>query len=366
MSEFGERLTYVRPSITYLTTSSPQTLSSGKLQVDISHEEIKLHVLEHACWTPLFSGAVLASGFPIPDRMNEMGLELPLDLLAELGGVRHAVEYEGGIVLKGFSHMFVPVRKENDRIQWHAISSEEPDARLTYQDAIARCRSRATIQEVSFEDIKRCRAFLGWCTTATLHLGSSRADYENIDYSIAEETGRSFLWTGVSAGVQQIGVGSGSFKLGTNNGPCHFRRSGPYKRIVSYATKTPILLYDTGGRKSGKHKYGASDTGGQRAWLVPASAVMLHMIQHLHYLEPFEVDGRKIEVDMTVSEKSCAKDVLMRNENLRISDDDDYSFKYLVLDLWSKLEFLIDQNLTREQNMEDPRKVRWRGPYTRL
>jgi hypothetical protein len=89
-------------------------------------ERNPLHLTEMACWLPLFHGAVIATGFPIPDRADEMGLEIPITLLAGISGVCHAVEYEGGVVMKGFSHMFVPVRKRNDRVQWHAISSQDP------------------------------------------------------------------------------------------------------------------------------------------------------------------------------------------------------------------------------------------------
>lgn len=348
-------MAYAKPALTVLSPVETQSLvvrSARKTTFEITSTEYELHASEKPCWTPLFTGVVLVPGFPISDRGDEMGLEIPLDLLADIGGVRHAVVYEGGVVLKGFSHMFVPVQKVDDRIQWHAISNQDPETRLTYHDAISRCGSRALLNDINLEDIKQCRAFLGWCSTAVSRLGSNLADYENIDYSIAEETGRAFLWTGVSAGVSHIGIGTGTFKLGTNNGSCHFKRSGPYKKIISYAEKTPIVLYDTGGRKSAKHRCGVSDTGGQRAWLAPASAVMLHMVRHMHHLDPFEVDHQSFEADVTTSARAPARDILLRNENLRVSNDDEYSFKHVIADLWSKLEFLIDQNLAREHNME--------------
>jgi hypothetical protein len=64
-----------------------------------------------------------------------VGLEIPLELLAGISGACHAVEFEGGVVMKGFSHMFVPVRKEQDRVQWHVIASLDPEIRLSYRDA---------------------------------------------------------------------------------------------------------------------------------------------------------------------------------------------------------------------------------------
>ncbi|KAF2741748.1 hypothetical protein M011DRAFT_514110 [Sporormia fimetaria CBS 119925] len=221
-SPFGDQLAYARPLIR--GTSSPS-------RFEMTFERKPLHATETASWLPLFCGAVIASGFPIPNRSDEVGLEIPLELLAGIAGVRHAFEYNGGVVMKGFSHMFVPVRKEADRVQWHAIISQ---------------------------------------------------------------------------------------------------RNGPYQRIVSAAEKTPVVLYDTGER---------------RAWLVPATDVLLHMAQHRHRLEPFEVNGKRIELETNVPVGHPAKKVLLAIQSLPLSKDE-YTFKHLILDMWSLLEFLIDQNVS--------------------
>jgi hypothetical protein len=325
-SPFGDELAYATPSVR--RTSYPSMF-------DISFEHKRLHATETACWLPLFRGAVIASGFPIPNRADEMGLEIPLELLAGIAGVRHAVEYEGGIVMKGFSHMFIPVRKLDDRVQWHAISSQDPETRLSYQDALARCKARALSKEVSLEHIQSCRAIVGWCSVATSRLGSDLANYENIDYSGAKDVDSAIRCAGGSLGFQQFGMAALDFKFGAKDGKCHFQRSGPYQRIVSAAEKTPIVLYDT---------------GEQRAWLVPASSVMLHMAQHRHTLEPFEMNEKRVRLNTNVPLDSSAKKVLLNNESLRLSDTEEYTFKDVILNIWSLLEFLIDQNVTRDRN----------------
>ena len=325
-SPFGDQLAYARPSVH--GTSSPS-------RFEITFERKPLQATETACWLPLFCGAVIASGFPIPDRADEMGLEIPLELLAGIAGVRHAVEYEGGVVMKGFSHMFVPVRKKDDRVQWHAISSQDPETRLSYRDALARCEARASSQEVSLDDLQSCRAIVGWCSVATSRLGSDSANYENIDYSGAKDADSAIRCAGGSLGFQQLGMAALDFRFGAKEGKCHFQRSGPYQRIVSAAEKTPVVLYDT---------------GEQRAWLVPASNVMLHMVQHLHWLEPFKVNGKRIKLDTNVPVDSSAKKVLLTNESLRLSDAEEFTFKDVILNMWSLLEFLIDQNVTRDRN----------------
>jgi hypothetical protein len=329
-SPFDGQLAYAKPLLTKTTESK---------HFEISFRHTRLHDTEKACWLPLFHGAVIATGFPIPERVDEIGLEISIELLAGIAGIRHIVEYEGGLVMKGFSHMFVPVRKNDNRVQWHAISSEDTQNRLTYRDALSRCEARASTQEVSFDDLQRCRAIVGWCSVAHTALGGDSVNYENIDYSGATDASSdsAIRCAGGSLGFQQIGTAALDFKFGVKEGKCHFQRSGSYRRIVSAAEKTPVVLYDT---------------GEQRAWLVSASEVMLHMIQHRHWLEPFEVLGKPIKMDTNITPNSSAKNVLLRNEQHIVSDSDQdgCTFRDVILNIWSLLEFLIDQNVAKDRN----------------
>lgn len=325
-SPFGERMAYSRSTLR-------STVCESAFVIGFQHEP--LHATEMPCWLPLFSGAVIASGFPIPKRADEMGLEIPLELLAEIGGVQHAVEFQGGVVMKGFSHMFVPIRKSGDRVQWHAVSSTDPDTLLTYQDGLSRCSSRALSDEVSLDDIKNCRAIVGWCSVAQSRLGSDQASYENIHYSTATDSESSMKCAGGSVGFQQFGTAALDFKFGLKESKCHFKRDGPFRKIVSWADKTPIVLYDTAER---------------RGWLVSASDVMLHIAQSRHRLEPFEADGKHVKLDTNVPVNSSAKEILLKNMAVRLSDDDDnYTFKAEIANIWSILDFLIAENVAREQ-----------------
>jgi hypothetical protein len=146
--------------------AKPLLTMSSTTEVVMRYEHSPLHETEQTCWLPLFPGAVIASGFPIPERGNETGLKISLNLLAGIGGVQHTVEFQGGVVMKGFSYMFVPVQKRDDRVQWHAVSSADPDTHLTYRSGLAQCGSRALSQDVGLDDISKCRAIVGWCSVA--------------------------------------------------------------------------------------------------------------------------------------------------------------------------------------------------------
>jgi hypothetical protein len=153
-----------------------------------------------------------------------MGIELSTHLMAALTGARQVVEFDGGIVMKGFSTMFVPIKKQQDRIQWHLVTSDNLGTRLTYRDGIARCSDRAKIDQVSLEDIQTCRAIVGWCTKVTSIVGTPLADCENLNYSGAEDAGSNWTCSGGAVGVQQFGIGELNLRLVAGNSPLLFRR----------------------------------------------------------------------------------------------------------------------------------------------
>ena len=52
----------------------------------------------------------MAKGFPVPKRSNsERGLEMSIELMASLGGARHAIEFRDGFIIKDYSAAFAPV-----------------------------------------------------------------------------------------------------------------------------------------------------------------------------------------------------------------------------------------------------------------
>jgi hypothetical protein len=239
-SPFGYEVAYFKPLF----------LRRGPSAFEVMFKHVPIHISETACWLPLFCGAAIAKGFPIPERGDEVGLKVPLQLLTELAGIRHAVEHENGIVMKGFAHTFVPVRRTEKRMQWHTVFSGDVEKRLTYSDGLSQCTSRASLDEIGLQDLPSLRAFVGWCSVSETRLGSDLANYENIDYSKTEEADSSPRCTGGSLGFQQFGVAAFDFRFGMKDGKCHFQRTGPFLRIIQAAETTPIVLHDTGERRA--------------------------------------------------------------------------------------------------------------------
>ncbi|CAN9330948.1 unnamed protein product [Alternaria alternata] len=205
---------------------------------------------------------------------------------------------------------------------------------LSYQDGISCCGPRARLHEVGLQDLSLLRAIVGWCSVATTCLGSTHAKYENIDYTKATEANSAPRCTGTSFGFQQFGVAALDVKFGLKDGKSHFQRAGPYRRIVQLADSSPIVLHDIEDKRS---------------WLVPATNVMLHIVQHRHHLDPFQVNGQSISLDTNISRGSSAKNVLLKNRDQVLYEDDKHTFMNEILDIWSTLEFLLAQNISRER-----------------
>lgn len=84
------------------------------------------------------------------------------------------------------------------------------------------------------------------------------------------------------------------------------------------------------------------------AWLVPASSVMIHIAHRRNLLEPFGVDGKPVKLHTASPTGPSAKEVLLKSTSINPSDCEEYTFKDMTINIWSVLEFLIDQNMQRD------------------
>ena len=295
---------------------------------------------DQSCWLPLFSNPVIARGFRIPEReIGEQGLEVPLEIMAALGGARHVTEFEGGLVLKGHSAMFVPIKYHQNSVQWHLICARGED-RIPYREASSQCPNRALLGDLSHEKLSTTRTFLGWWKEAQTHLATADVDYENIDWSKAKEAGSSPRLTGGTLGFSKIISTQISFTLGGKDGPYHYSQPEPFQKTIDRAEKYPIVLYDQKDR---------------RAWLVSALAVILHIIQLRNHIKPFLVGGKNVQISpLDLSRQGhAAREAVAKNKSLKLFDcetdeEKEYCFRDAVLDTWSVLDGLMEKGATTQ------------------
>ena len=325
------RIGRVRNSMFSLDT----VLLSNLQCIKVTFDQFDLLQEEQSCWLPIFTHAVIAHGFPVPRRENgEQGLEIPIEIMAALGGARHVTDYQGGLVLKGFSAMFVPLKRYDHSIQWHLIKRLD-DQRILYRELSSGQLKRAMVEEVDYQSLWNTRAFLGWWKSAEIHLGTVGAAYNDIDWSSAGEARRPTKISGANLGFQTMITGQLNFVLGAKDGRLHFSHKRPFHRILQCAENTPVVLYDI---------------EDHRAWLVPALDVMLHIVQTRHHLSPYRIDGRDITLTPVIpkSGKSTAAAAVMMNQLRQLYDHDlatetKYYYKDAILDLWSQIERLMEK-----------------------
>ena len=290
---------------------------------------------DHSCWLSLFANPVIARGFPVPKRGNgERGLEVPLEIMAALGGARHVTDFEGGLILKGHSAMFVPVKRHHQSIQWHLIRRSD-EHRILYREVRNECPNRTLLEEVDHESLRNTRAFLGWWKSAETHLGTTDAAYTSIDWSPACEAKRPTRCSGGNVGFSHVITGQLSFAMGVKDGRLHFSQKGPFQRIVQCAAETPMVLYDQADR---------------RAWLVPGLDLMLHVVQTRHHLSPYKVDGKTVGLTPVKPENGggAAMEAVTANESRQLYERDvaaekSYYYKDAILDIWSQMERLMEK-----------------------
>lgn len=324
----SERLQYSHPELNIYPW--PSTLPA-----DFTVHYEKSPVSEEICWLALFNNPVIAQGFPVPERSNPVrGLELPIELMATLGGGRHAVDFEGGLVIKGHSVAFVPVEQYDDTIQWHMISNCD-GTRLRYSDLRMR---RALQKEVDFGSIRTKRAILGWSQVAQSLLGTASLDYEGIDWTEAQEAGRSTRLSGGSFGFQSNLIGQLNFALGAKDGRLFLSKKGPLEKIIDLAQNTPVALYD-------HHE--------RRAWLVHALEVILHVIHSRCFLNLYKLDRSKTGISYSdetakISDQAARQAIIVSKDKQLYEGtspgEKAYCVRDAVLDIWSLLERMMERD----------------------
>lgn len=355
VSEIGQQLALLGATLrtsgtSHVGRSEAQISSFGPFSTDF-HLKFSVYPVkenEASCWHDLFVNPVIACGFPTSNRADEIGLEISLHMMAALGGASHAVEYDGGVLLKGFSSMFVPLKRTGDSIQWHFIRTED-DKRLPFWEVDERCPGRALLDTIDLESISSTRAFLGWWGMTSTHLGTENAKYENIDWTATKEPVACAAFSGGSIGFQNFITGDLKFSVGPKDSKLHISRTGPYQRIIKYASKTPVVLYDTEER---------------RGWLVPSSAVIAHIAQTRHFRERFSIQQKLVHInpaDPRLDIYEAAEMMLSENSSTALGEDDagnpNFYFRDLVLGVWSILESLMDKAVKTGLSAEST--LRW-------
>ncbi|KAF1812474.1 hypothetical protein P152DRAFT_340487 [Eremomyces bilateralis CBS 781.70] len=163
---------------------------------------VQIPSTERRCWASLFDGCVVARGFPAPERGDEIGLELPFDMMTEFSSMSYMFEYPKGLAMRGYSSILIPQRETRHGVQWHYVHKDPKQGELMitdvedqFQDAFRRnpvqepmeCTNVSPYDPETnrvnipprrdgyhplFVDFSTKRAFLGHSTSSLVYLGA--------------------------------------------------------------------------------------------------------------------------------------------------------------------------------------------------
>jgi hypothetical protein len=339
---------------------------------------------QDACWVPLLPGTIIAHGWPVPERGSENGLELPFNMMLSLSGPLYPMIFGRRFCLKAYSQILFPVSATSSggeplRVQWHYDSKRDTVAVPPWRgksdesvDEIEMCSTRSLVE---------ARTFLGYCRKVVVDLGTAKVVNEH----------KGILYSGLENESHAPGVGlPTAMTMGTGgllpitltaNFPIIQQKAEllaedldrDYMDIVCEAQERPVILYDT--------------NGSARAWMVPLSCVLLHMVQtwlakhgtitndhpHTSLACQSGVAARKVLLDnwkfvvrKTISE-DLQKDTLFRDkvmqfwrdicqkqfQDLLATTQADYNFQFQTEKLygWEYMD-IVDRKYSRRKQLD--------------
>ena len=72
-------------------------------------------------WLSTMASLALASGFPIKERGQAVGLEVPCTALLKTPGERKPVEFKDSMIIRHGPLNIYPIAKHRNGVQWHAV-----------------------------------------------------------------------------------------------------------------------------------------------------------------------------------------------------------------------------------------------------
>ena len=163
----SEQMTYSTPRVTLSNVTEAIFAFDFQVREFVHQEPLR----NGSCWRPLFRNPVIVEGYPILARANgEKGLEISLNMMAGLGEASRVTNFDGGLVIKGYSTMFCPTERIKNSVLWHYLFNHDGN-RMSYLSPDTLCRGRVPIHEVDMACLEYSRNFLGWASNVEVHIG---------------------------------------------------------------------------------------------------------------------------------------------------------------------------------------------------
>uniref|UniRef100_A0A093UL03 Ankyrin-3 n=1 Tax=Talaromyces marneffei PM1 TaxID=1077442 RepID=A0A093UL03_TALMA len=228
--------------------------------------------LDKPCLTNILQKATLAVGFPVRDRPDGIGLEIPFPLLLRFADISVSMEYDNGTILVGESAILFPSRKLSDGIQWHIANATSAQEAV---QVIAQSPDWIRTQDIGH--LAELRAYLGYYSQARVLLGTRELVLSQSTAELSSQLPKTKSQIEMAhEGTMGAGFSIQGIFNTTVGGkwivPTRFNVSLEGNRdvedLLMNARRRPVLVYDR---------------NEDRGWLVPELSLIAHMtLMYLH------------------------------------------------------------------------------------
>ena len=289
-----------------------------------------ISIREQACWHSLFENAVIAQGFPTPQRNGEKGIEMPFHLMTRLAGALYSVSYKDGIYLKGYSTLLFPTARTKTSIQWHLDAGSNRDPYIPVGQILKH-------DWVKINDLKllaTARTFLGAYRNILVNLATEGSSYQRVEYSGANDESSTTMFSFDTVQIGTSGMGIFGFnvtnKIRLPKGLSHTSHQDTYERMLDTAKNLPVLLYD-------------NNPASRRGWLVPTLSAMLHMAHvwardKTNLLASVPYVKAESDTGLAVWHLLVTRKESERQLRESVSDEKGYCVHNLIMSFWKEIE----------------------------
>ncbi|KAF2797791.1 hypothetical protein K505DRAFT_322311 [Melanomma pulvis-pyrius CBS 109.77] len=301
--------------------SNDQSMASCYIDFNIDSVHVEdVTASDGQCWHALFNNPVLVEGFPIQARPERnTGIEIPLNVMAELAGARRLQTFAGNVFIKSFSCILLLTKRVADIVVWHFLFNDNGE-HICYTDPRIRDIAAPWCQNAELHSLQSARHVVGWCSKVSSLAGSPNANY-SIDWSQLQKghQGCAFEKVVISGG-QFVTLGA-SFVVGKKDKPVFIKARDDYLSQLRWISQKFVILYDVDDR---------------RAWMIDGCSALLHLVRASlehnrddEFAESFLFDSNQLEEAYPIRVgKAAAISVLTneRNSNIKIHQKRDDSY----------------------------------------
>jgi serine/threonine protein kinase len=209
------------------------------------------------CWHSMFRNPVMVTGYPIMAKtVPGLGMEISIHMIAILAGSERANEFEGKLVIKGFSTMLIATKTIEGVLVWHYFYNSKGE-RISYLDH--------TVQDsvdIDLSQLGSKRHVVGWCSDSTYYAGATDARYD-VDGTGLPPPHAGCVLEKVTISAGKFITGGMMFAVGVKDVPPHISSNSYIGRLRSISKKYVVLW----------------DEADKRGWLVNGTSALLHLVR---------------------------------------------------------------------------------------